>query len=357
MGRSEPYVLGFTPILKEKVWGGRRLERYGKLLAPGRTFGESWEIADLASTAKSGGGGDAARSVIDRGPMAGETVGAALAAWGSGLVGDGAWKRIGGDPTPAFPLLVKFLDAREHLSVQTHPSPAFAAEHAWAHLKTESWLVLESESVEFADGRRAPGTVFSGIEPGVGPGAFAAAIELGTVSELLTSFEAAPGSCFTLPSGTCHALGGGVLVLEVQTPSDTTFRVYDWMREFDRTPRELHVAEATACLSFDAGGGQVAPDGVRSPVGFGAGAGLACVSNTERYAMSVASVAGGGGTVFEAGACRIVVGLRGTGRLVARGDASELAPGRTLVIPAALDGVRLESAGDAELDAAVIEVR
>ncbi|MFG0260002.1 MAG: type I phosphomannose isomerase catalytic subunit, partial [Phycisphaerales bacterium JB041] len=236
---TDPYVLTFEPILKAKVWGGRRLERLGKPLPAGVDVGESWEIADLASTSAGGGGGDAARSVISNGPLAGRTLHEAMDLWGERLLGRAARSAAGG-----FPLLVKFLDAREHLSVQVHPSPEYARAHPDAHLKTECWYVVDAE----------PGSViYKGVRPGVTRTDFERALRAGQgggVVELLDAVPALVGDCHNLPSGTLHALGAGVLVAEVQTPSDTTFRVYDWAAEFGRAGRELHVEQALACIDF-----------------------------------------------------------------------------------------------------------
>lgn len=244
-----------------KVWGGRRLITLGKPLPDG-PIGESWELADLGATAASGGGGGAARSVIAAGPLAGRTLHDALTAWGPALLGDAR-------PTPdgGFPLLVKYLDAREHLSVQVHPSPAYAAAHREAHLKTESWYIVAAE----------PGAeLFIGLQPGVTRDDLARAIADGTVPALMRSRPAVPGECHTLPSGTVHALGAGVLVAEVQTPSDTTFRLYDWTREYDRPVRELHIEQALACASFDEPPPPMAAGGERSTV-----------ARTEFYTMEV----------------------------------------------------------------------
>ncbi|MFM9994590.1 MAG: type I phosphomannose isomerase catalytic subunit [Phycisphaerales bacterium] len=229
---ASPYPLRLRPILFEKVWGGRRLERFGKSLPPGTNIGESWELADMPATSPTGGGGGAARSVIDNGPLAGRTLHDAMELWGRDLLGD-ARPTEGGD----FPLLVKLLDARENLSVQVHPSPAYAAAHPEARLKTECWFVLDAE----------PGSViYKGVKPGVTRASFGARIADGSVAGDLVAVPAVPGECHTLPSGTVHALGAGVVVAEVQTPSDTTFRVFDW----GRTGRALHVREALECIDF-----------------------------------------------------------------------------------------------------------
>ncbi len=228
-----PYPLIFEPILKEKVWGGRRLARLGKPLPEGANIGESWELADLSATSADGGGGDAARSVIANGPMRGMTLADAIVAEGPNLMGSLRLSAGGG-----FPLLVKFLDASENLSVQVHPSPAYARAHPGAHLKTESWYIVDAE----------PGAViYKGVKPGVTREAFAAHVRDNTVMNDMIAIPVTAGDFHHLPSGTCHALGAGVVVAEVQTPSDTTYRVYDW----ERTGRKLHLDEALACIAYE----------------------------------------------------------------------------------------------------------
>lgn len=237
-----PYPLILEPILKPKVWGGRRLAEYGKHLPPQGHIGESWELADLDATSTSGGGGEPAHSVIANGELAGKTVRDAIRQWGGELLGDA-------QPTPegGFPLLVKYLDASEHLSIQVHPSHAYAKEHSEAHLKTESWFILDAQPD--ADGNQP--VIYKGFQEGVTADDLRAAIANGTVPDIMRTELAVPGHCHTLPSGTVHALGAGVLVAEIQTPSDTTFRVYDWAKEYGREERELHIEQAVECASFE----------------------------------------------------------------------------------------------------------
>jgi len=154
-------------------------------------------------------------------------------------------------PEGRFPLLVKFLDAAEHLSVQVHPDAAYAAAVRGAHLKTEAWVVLDAQ----------PGAVlYRGVRPEVTPERFFAKLSNGSVGHGEVDFHgdgvvqhlvAVPverGDCIYLPSGICHALGAGILVAEVQTPSDTTFRVFDWDRGDPARP--LHVEQARRCMRF-----------------------------------------------------------------------------------------------------------
>lgn len=308
-----PVVL--APILMSKVWGGDRLRRFGKDVAAGATIGESWELSDMDATSASGGGGGAAQSVVSDGPLAGRTLRQVMRQWGS--AGSGRM-RMGTDG--AFPLLVKFLDARENLSVQVHPSRAYAAAHPGAHLKTECWMILDAE----------PGSViFKGVKPGVTREKFEAALRQGDgagVVELMQAIPAVAGECHTLPSGTVHALGAGVLVAEVQTPSDTTFRVYDW----GRTGRELHIAQSMECIAF------TAAEGARALPGLGAGV----LSETEFFRFEGERVSAG---AVWSGACdaelpRVIMAV-GTGvELRWDGGVVRVSRGATAVIPAALVG-------------------
>ncbi len=241
-----PHPIRFTPILKEKVWGGRRLADLGKALPPGALIGESWEIADLDSTSPTGAGGDAAHSLAATGPLAGRSIREIMALWRSDLLG-------GASPAPAgaFPLLIKFLDAAANLSVQVHPSAAYAATHPDAHLKHEAWCVVAAE----------PGSkIYRGLDPGVTRADLEKAVRIGAVADLLRAEPATPGMIHHLPSGVVHALGAGILVAEVQTPSDTTFRLDDW----GRPGRSLHIVEALAC-AFDDAGAQTVPADLLPP--------------------------------------------------------------------------------------------
>lgn len=229
------YPLLFKPIYKEKVWGGRTLERLGRDDLPAGDVGESWEVADLAKTSVSGGGGGSEHSVVQNGRLAGRTLHDLMDSFGSGLMGDLKPNAFG-----EFPLLVKFLDANDNLSVQVHPNAAYAASHEDAYLKSEAWYIIAAE----------PGAViYKGMQPGVSPQQLREALKTNTVESvlpLLVTIEVKPGECHYLPSGTCHALGAGVLAAEVQTPSDTTFRVFDW----GRTGRELHIEQAIENIHF-----------------------------------------------------------------------------------------------------------
>jgi len=221
--------LRLAPILKPRAWGGRSLERLGKPLPANVPIGESWEVADLAPPVIEG------VSHVADGPFSGDSLNHLIGHHRNALLGRA---RMAGD---RFPLLVKYLDAAENLSVQVHPTAAYAAANPGAHLKTEAWLVLHAE----------PGAaIYRGVHEHVSPAQFRRAIAEGTVVELLHRETVSAGDCIPLESGLCHALGAGVLVAEVQTPSDTTFRVFDWNRNDPARP--LHVQQAMECILFGA---------------------------------------------------------------------------------------------------------
>ncbi|MHC4948153.1 MAG: type I phosphomannose isomerase catalytic subunit [Planctomycetota bacterium] len=310
-----PYPLVFEPLLLPKVWGGRALGEYGKQLPPGERIGESWELADLPPDA----GGTS--STVRNGALAGLTL-RDLVAWHREAILGAA------TPTPdgGFPLLIKYLDARENLSVQVHPDAAWAARHPEAHLKSEAWVVVEAD----------PGAViYKGVRPGVTAEQFAADVEADRVVDDLVAVPVAPGDCHYLPSGICHALGAGVLVAEIQTPSDTTFRVYDW----GRTDRDLHVAEAIACIDFD--GTAADPAGVRlggPPCEVG-GVRTAQMVQTEHFAIErVDAVARTQFEIVTNGMPMVWMVVSGRGRLRAPSvPPVTLTPGLTVLLPAALE--------------------
>lgn len=234
---SRTGLLVLEPILVAKPWGGRRLEALGKKPAdghrPGTVYGESWEVADLGAEALAGS--EERRTPAAAGPHRGKTLHRLIAELGPALLGSAS-------PTPGggFPLLVKVLDTAEHLSIQVHPDEdCAAARPGWA-AKTESWYVLDAE----------PGAViFKGFRPGAATDDAAEAAGTPALASLMERIPVRRGDFHHLPAGTIHALGAGVTVAEVQTPSDTTFRLYDWTEEYDRPRRPLHIADALESLS------------------------------------------------------------------------------------------------------------
>ncbi|BAM02774.1 type I phosphomannose isomerase catalytic subunit [Phycisphaera mikurensis] len=331
------YPLKLRPIYKEKVWGGRTLEqKLGRDLpgADDAPIGESWELVDLASTSASGGGGDAAFSTIDNGPLAGRTLHAVLA---DDAARDAVLRDLPLSPDGGFPILLKYLDANANLSVQVHPSPAYAAEHPEAKLKSEAWYIVAVE----------PGAkIYKGIAAGTTPDDLRAALEKNTdeaVVPLLEAFEVSPGECHYLPSGTCHALGGGILVAEVQTPSDTTFRVYDWGRE----GRELHVDAAIECSTFGPADSSRFEPGTETD-GPGGSKSIALV-RCEHFGIDRHEAPAGFTDTAGAGSTGPVAWMVLSGSLTLAGGGESVAcgAGDTLLLPAAMGDGHLEVTADA----------
>jgi mannose-6-phosphate isomerase len=230
MPRMKIYPLKFRPIFKERIWGGQKLKDFfNKPLPPGTKIGESWELADLPDD----------KSVIVNGPLAGQTLPQVIAQDPKGITG------ISNFSGP-FPLLIKLLDAQDVLSVQVHPDLAACKRMGTGDPKTECWYIIAAE----------PGSViYKGLKPGVTRDDMAAAIKNGTVADLLVRVPVQPGECHFLPSGTVHAIGSGLLIAEIQQPSDTTYRVFDWNRVDDSgKPRKLHINEALESIHYDSSG-------------------------------------------------------------------------------------------------------
>jgi mannose-6-phosphate isomerase len=220
------YPLTFRPIFKERIWGGRSLERlYGKNLPAGVPIGESWEISDRP--------GDA--SVIANGPLAGKDLRWLMTHHERELLGKA--KSANGH----FPLLIKILDAQEKLSLQVHP-PANKAVNLKGEPKTEAWYIADA----------APGAeLYVGLKRGVTRAEFEEKIKTGAVAECFHRVPVKAGDTMFLPSGRVHAIGAGLVIFEIQQNSDTTYRVFDWNRVgLDKKPRELHVAESLASIDF-----------------------------------------------------------------------------------------------------------
>jgi mannose-6-phosphate isomerase len=222
------YPLTFQPAFKERVWGGREIERlYGKKLPPGKVIGESWEISDRP--------GD--ESVIANGKFAGKNL-----RW---LMENHAAEILGGAKPAAdgrFPLLCKILDARDKLSLQVHP-PASKAAELKGEPKTEMWFIADA----------APGaSLYVGLKRGVTRAEFEKKIADGSVADCFDRIPVKAGDTMFLPSGRVHAIGDGLVIFEIQQNSDTTYRVFDWNRVgLDGKPRDLHIAQSLASIDFN----------------------------------------------------------------------------------------------------------
>lgn len=218
-----PDLLRLRPLLVERPWGGRRLSELGRELPPAVPVGESWEVADLPAE------GDIPErcTLIAEGELAGMRLLDVLREYGAEFLGS-----AGLGPDGRFPLLVKLLDAREHLSVQVHPPEDVAGTDPTIRAKTESWYVLQA-----VEGAR----LWLDVKTDVPDADLRQRMNSPEVVEMLGEVAVRPGDFHHIPAGRVHALGAGIMVFEIQTPSDTTFRIYDWTAEYHRTSREVHV--------------------------------------------------------------------------------------------------------------------
>lgn len=220
-------ILRFQPLYQERVWGGRAFEStFARQLDSTNPIGESWEIVDRPE----------AQSVVRGGKYDGVSLRSLLAKNAKVIMGpDWAADR-------PFPILVKWLDCRERLSLQVHP-PAALAKQLNGEPKTETWYIADT----------APGAqLIVGLKKGVTRAAFEKAIIEQRVEDCVHSFKVAEGDSILVQSGQVHAIDAGNLILEIQQNSDTTFRVYDWGRSgLDGKPRQLHVHESLQCIQWD----------------------------------------------------------------------------------------------------------
>ncbi len=314
------YPLRFEPVYQARIWGGRRLETLlGRRLPPsqkfGDKFGESWEICDYG----------AEQSIVASGPLAGRTLHELFTARKEELLGR---QRPQAPVTTVerFPLLLKYLDAADRLSVQVHPDDRLAALLDPPDLgKTEAWAVLAAE----------PGSlVYAGLKPGATRDKLALAIERGECEEWLHSFQPEPGDCLLLPAGTVHALGAGLLVAEIQQASDTTFRMFDWNRvDSNGNARQLHVEQALEAINFAQGQiGPVKPEPTDN----------ACrwrLIDCDKFILDRWELAGP--ETLSDGRCHLITVLEGS--LSVEGDPAEspLPRGGTILLPASLGPVQV----------------
>ncbi len=312
MGKSEASPAGtlgpllLAPILKQARWGGARLgTRLGKEIASGQSCAESWEAADLIDES----------SVIVGGSQDRRTLHDLLRHDTAALLG-----RHRG--CSRFPLLCKFLDAADRLSVQVHPNDEYAARHGFSYGgKSEAWVILEAD----------PGSqIYAGLRPGTDRDDLLNAIQAGTVADCLESQEVHPGDCFNIPAGTVHAIGEGILLAEIQQPSDITFRLFDWNR-IDSTgrPRPLHISESLDCIDFAAPA--VRPT---NPVRLSSSAGsVEQLLQTPQF--EIRRHCGPGCSVFDDDdRFHVLMVIEGSPSVTAGLESLELSAGRTVLLPA-----------------------
>ena len=223
------YPLKFHPILKNKIWGGQKLQQLLNKPTTATDAGESWEISDVE--------GDT--SVVANGPLEGRSLKNLLETYTSDLLGAKNFRQFG----TKFPLLIKFIDAKEDLSVQLHPNDQLAKERHNSFGKTEMWYVLQADT---------DSNLIVGFNQEMTQDLYLKHLEEKTLQSILNFDNVQAGDTYFIEVGRIHAIGAGVLLAEIQQTSDITYRVYDWDRvDADGNERELHNDIALEAFDFD----------------------------------------------------------------------------------------------------------
>lgn len=224
------YPLKFTPILQEKIWGGSKLKTLLNKASDKNNIGESWELSAVENNV----------SVVANGIYKGTDLNTLLSQFKGELVGEKVYKNFGND----FPLLIKFIDAKEALSIQLHPNDALAKKRHNSFGKTEMWYVMQAD--ENAE-------LIVGFKKDTDKATYLEYLNKNKIADLLNADIVKPGDVYFIPTGRIHAIGAGVLLAEIQQTSDITYRIYDWDRK-DNTGkgRELHTDLALDAIDFKA---------------------------------------------------------------------------------------------------------
>ena len=224
------YPIKFEPILKDKIWGGEKLKKLFNKKSTRKDIGESWEISDVNGNV----------SLAANGDLKGLSLKEILKLYKDILVGKNVYKKFGN----SFPLLIKFIDAKEALSIQVHPNDDLAKERHNSFGKTEMWYVMEAED---------DGGLIVGFNKNTSKDEYIKHLEEKTLFDILNQEKVKKGDVYFIPTGRIHAIGAGVLLAEIQQTSDITYRVYDWDRLDDQgNSRELHTELALDANDYKA---------------------------------------------------------------------------------------------------------
>lgn len=227
---TEMYPLKFNDIFKTVVWGGEKIAPFKGVETDKHNIGESWELSGVKGN----------ESVVSEGGLAGKTITELAQEYKGQLLGQKVYEKTGTE----FPLLIKFIDARDDLSIQVHPDDKLAAQrHNGSKGKTEMWYVVQADEKAH---------LMSGLTRKITPEEYAAKVEDNTVTEVLHDYNVKAGDVFFLPAGRIHSIGSGCFIAEIQQTSDITYRIYDFGRKgLDGKPRELHTELSKAAIDYN----------------------------------------------------------------------------------------------------------
>lgn len=223
-------LLRFEPILKEKIWGGEKLIQLFNKKSNLNNIGESWEVSDV----------DTDISIVANGVLKGESLQKLIASYKNDLVGEKVYKQFG----EKFPLLIKFIDAKEALSIQLHPNDELAKKRHNSFGKTEMWYVMQADK---------NANLIVGFKEDCSSEKYVQNLGNKTLLDILNVDKVTNGDVYFIETGTVHAIGAGVLLAEIQQTSDITYRIYDWDRQDEKgNYRDLHIDNALEAIDYRA---------------------------------------------------------------------------------------------------------
>lgn len=221
--------LKFNALLKSTLWGGDKIIPFKNLDIQQENVGESWEISGVKDN----------ETIVADGPYAGKKLNELVEELKGKLVGEDNYQRFGNE----FPLLIKFIDARQDLSIQVHPTDEIAKMQGKERGKTEMWYLMDSDK---------DATLLCGLKKKITPEEYAQMVENDTIVNAIDRYEVKEGDCFFLPAGRIHAIGTGCFLAEIQQTSDVTYRIYDFKRkDKNGNYRQLHTKEAAECINYN----------------------------------------------------------------------------------------------------------
>lgn len=323
MDKTRLYPLRFEPICQYRLWGGCRLASLLSVPLPGDgPIGEAWVLSDRTDH----------QSQIANGPLKGQTIGQVMKQFPESLMG-----KLSSRFT-RFPLLLKFLDAHEMLSVQVHPSDAHPdLIPAGDTAKTEAWVVVEAEKGS---------QIYAGLKSSTTPGSLSESLKDGTIAERLVSISPKSGDAVFIPAGTVHTLGNDVVVFEVQQNSDVTYRLYDWghIDSVTKELRPLQVDQALACIDFGSRNSGLVTPRVETTMPVERERLFDCAAFLLWRVRGQAQF-----TVGAIAEPHVLVGIEGSGRIMHDGTPYAVGQGDVWLLPAEVGVCAFEPSGEATL--------
>ena len=304
----------FNPLLVQTLWGGEKIIPFKHLNSDLTQVGESWEISGVKGN----------ETVVSEGEFKGKKLNELVDELKGKLVGEANYKRFGND----FPLLIKFIDARQELSIQVHPTDELAQKRGKLRGKTEMWYIMDSD--ENAKLR-------AGMKEKITPEQYKQMVENDTITEAIAEYKVKEGDCFFLPARRIHSIGTGCFLAEIQQTSDVTYRIYDFKRkDKDGNYRELHTEEAAECIDYN-----VEPN-YRTEYTPVKNEGVALVEcpyfTTAVYDLNEPMTL----DYSELDSFVILIGLKGSGEITDNeGNTTTLCEGETILIPATTSEVKV----------------